>query len=110
MSISNIRGDPTVATKKRQKNAGQHGGRREGSGKPTFFRGKYTGDGKKASLQMSEEAFDMLDKFRAKLETELVKRPGDGFPRELSRNSFLEALVRKAGGSLTTADIFRLDR
>ncbi len=99
-------------TEKKKKIAekGTHGGSRAGSGKPTFFRGKYTGNGKKAPLQMSEEAYDMLDANRAKLEAELAKRPGTGFAREVSRNTFVEALTRKYGKALTVADLFRLSQ
>lgn len=99
-----------MAKKTKKDQTGTHGGFREGSGKPTFFRGKYSGDGKKASIQMSEEAFDLMDDQRDALTKELQARPGKGFPREVSRNTYLEALIRKAGKGLTVADIFRLDK
>jgi hypothetical protein len=89
-----------------------HGGFREGSGKPTFFRGKYaTSGGKSSSLQMSAEAFGIADERTIALSAELTRgKHPDGTPRSVSRNVFIEALIRRFARSLTLADILKLDR
>lgn len=85
------------------------GGVRPGSGKPAFFRKAFREHGgHKAPLSMSSQAFAVLDEHRAALTVQLQRR--EGFQnREVSRNAFIEALIRKHGRGLTLADIFRLE-
>lgn len=107
MSISNSRGDPLA----KKKETTGHGGFREGSGKPTFFRGKYAASGgRSSSLTMSGEAFEIADARTKQLSEELGKgNHPDGTPSFVSRNVLIEALLRRFAKSLTLADIKRLD-
>ena len=98
----------------KKKSTAQHGGPREGSGKPTFFRGRYANGGHVAPLRMSNEAYEILDGLRARLTEQLQKRAG--YEKwTVSRNTYIEGLMlrfkqRSGSGALTLDDLFRLDR
>lgn len=104
----NIKGGAVAkkSTKKRE----PHGGRREGSGKPSYFRGKSSSaeDPMFAvphpwCVRLTATGAGMGAKEMARLNKE---RPKD--KPEISRNVFLEALIRIFGPRLSFAQIERI--
>jgi hypothetical protein len=101
-----------VKTEKKKKKLG---GRREGSGRPSLFRGKSASADKPmfkhivppTTINITADARKILDDKSAELTREYKQNTKNKKAR-VSRNVIMEALLRKHGEKLTLGDITRL--
>jgi hypothetical protein len=92
------------------------GGRREGSGRHTFFKGKsskaenplYGETPPPQQLLLSWKGWNIMEKNRERATKALRKVTGKPNAR-ISRSVFVEGLIRKHGHTLTLADIIEMD-
>lgn len=92
------------------------GGRREGSGRKTFFRGK-SGKAEEPlhgetpppqQLLLSWKGWRQMERHRERITKDYRRLTGNKKAR-ISRNVFVEGLIRKYGGSLALAHIIEED-
>jgi hypothetical protein len=95
----------------------KHGGRRAGSGRPSFFRGKYARAERPlykktlppTTMVLTPQARKLLDAKCKALTRELQQQTQNPKAR-VSRNVVMEALVRLHGSTLTLSAIRRADK
>lgn len=110
---NNRRGNRRKDVKSKPKKKDGRGGRYEGTGAPSWFRGKtvgtntvdplYTNVPRTWTIRVTPKAYRLTDEAMTRLE----KKRAAGEP-PISRNVIFEALIRKHGASLTIEDFRRM--